>query len=140
MMSTKRNRPGTKVFLWIVLPLVLMVVMTMAAVSGGLDKNKEGDFLLSPRMTFNHYCSACHGIAGKGDGRYYATSLTPKPADLTAKRISERGDEYLFKWISRGSVAMGRSNLCPPWGRTIQENHIRGIIVYLRTLYQESND
>jgi hypothetical protein len=127
-------------FLRIVLPFVLVIGAHIASVDGGQGSDKRGDFLFSPKKTFQHYCSPCHGLTGEGDGRYYASGLTPKPADLTAKEISARDEAYLFKWISRGSAATGKSNLCPPWGKTIQEEHIRGIIAHLKTLSQESKD
>ncbi len=145
-METARKPSWGNCFLWSLLPLVLMVGANIASADGGQGrdsgqgKDKRGDFLLSPKKTFQHYCGPCHGLTGEGDGRYYAAALTPKPADLTAKEVSTRDDEYLFEWISRGSNAMGKSNLCPPWGRTIQEKQIRGIIAHMKALSTKNED
>lgn len=139
-METAKKPSRAKCFLLSVLPFVFMVGVNIASADGGQGRDKRGDFLLSPKKTFQHYCSPCHGLTGEGDGRYYAAGLTPKPADLTAKEKSTRVDEYLFKWISLGSAAMGKSNLCPPWGRTIQEKQIRGIIAHIKTLSRTNED
>lgn len=139
-MEAAKKPSGARCFVWIVLAVVFMIDVAMATGAVSQDNVERGDFLLSPGKTFVHYCSACHGTTGKGDGRYYAASLTPKPADLTAKEISARDDEYLFEWISRGSAAMGKSNLCPPWSKTIQEGHIRAIIDHIRTLAPGDED
>jgi cytochrome c553 len=139
-METAKKPSGARCFVWIVLVVVFMIDVTMATSAVSQDNAERGDFLFSPKKTFVHYCSPCHGPTGKGDGRYYAASLTPKPADLTAKEISARDDEYLFDWISRGSAAMGKSNLCPPWSKTMQERHIRAIIDYIKKLVPGDED
>ncbi len=139
-MQAVKKPSGAKCLVWVVLVVVLMIDVAMATVAVSQTNAKRGDFLLSPKQTFVHYCSPCHGPTGKGDGRYYATSLTAKPTDLTAKEISARDDEYLFEWISGGSAAMGKSNLCPPWSKTIQERNIRAIIDHIRTLAPGDED
>lgn len=139
-METTKKSSWSERFLGFVLPLVFMIGLIGALVNGGRAEDKRGDFLLSPEKTFQHYCGPCHGLTGKGDGRYYASGLTPRPADLTAKEISTRDDDYLFKWISDGAAAMGKSNLCPPWGKTIQEKHIRGIVAHLKALSEEDEN
>jgi cytochrome c553 len=99
----------------------------------GIDP--KGAFLLNPKTTFEHFCAACHGERGKGDGRYYPSDLDPRPRDFTdAEFMQSRTDEQLFTAINEGSAAVGRSNRCPPWGRTIGREKIKGIIAYLRSL------
>ena len=43
-------------------------------------------------------------------------------------------DDYLLNFISKGSAAMEKSELCPPWGNTLGEDRIKGLIAYLRGL------
>jgi hypothetical protein len=43
-------------------------------------------------------------------------------------------DDHLLNFISKGSAAMEKSDLCPPWGTTLEENQIKGIIAFLRSL------
>ncbi len=99
----------------------------------GIDP--KGAFLLNPITTFGHFCAPCHGETGTGDGRYYPSNLSPSPRDFTdAEFMKSRTDKQLFKAISEGSAAVGRSNRCPPWGRIIDKEKINAIIAYQRTL------
>jgi hypothetical protein len=43
-------------------------------------------------------------------------------------------DDYLLNFISKGSAEMEKSELCPPWGNTLGEDRIKGLIAYLRGL------
>ncbi len=99
----------------------------------GIDP--KGAFLFNSITTFGHFCAPCHGETGTGDGRYYPSDLSPSPRDFTdAEFMKNRMDKQLFKAISEGSAAVGRSNRCPPWGRIIDKENINEIIVYLRSL------
>lgn len=73
----------------------------------------------SGAVMFHEYCSACHGVSGKGDGPA-AGALNPKPADLTtfAKRrdgkfsVKEFEDKLNGALMARGH---GNSDM-PVWG------------------------
>ncbi|MDO8137685.1 MAG: cytochrome c, partial [Candidatus Brocadiales bacterium] len=77
------------------------------------------------------YCMVCHGERGAGDG-FNAFNLNPRPADLAA--VKKKGDEHLFNVISNGSASVGGTPLCPPWGKTLGEEHTRSLVAYLRTI------
>ncbi len=92
-------------------------------------------YLTSPRETFMYYCSPCHGKAANGKGIYFTVDLEPSPTDLTdVEYMAALTDDYLFNFISKGSAAMEKSELCPPWGNTLGEDRIKGLIAYLRGL------
>lgn len=91
----------------------------------------RGAFLSVPHEVFQHYCAHCHGESGQGEGRLWASELSPKPADLTA---SELDKEALIKFISQGSEASGYTNLCPPWGRTISSQNITRLAQHIFAL------
>ncbi len=93
------------------------------------------DFLASPKGIYLHYCAACHGDDGKGEGRLWSTELSPKPADLTVLR-ADKGT--LLKWIRDDPPAVAKSNLCPPWGRTIPPEKIERLAQYLLSLAGQS--
>jgi mono/diheme cytochrome c family protein len=85
------------------------------------------------KRLFNHYCYVCHGEAGDGSGQYYGFSLTPQPANFTDKAFMKSlTDETLFKVISEGSASVGKSNMCPPWGRTLDKEEIDCLVDYVR--------
>ena len=101
---------------------------------------------------FVRYCSACHGMEGRGDGPA-ASALDPPPADLT--RIAQRrGGRFpvaeITAFIDGRSVvpAHGRREM-PVWGERFGEivghdelgeavvrSHLRFLIAYLRSIQQ----
>ncbi|MBS1257239.1 MAG: hypothetical protein MAG551_00276 [Candidatus Scalindua arabica] len=92
-------------------------------------------YLTSPKETFIYYCSPCHGKGANGKGIYFTVDLEPTPRDLTdVEYMAALTDDYLLNFISKGSAAMEKSKLCPPWGNTLGEDRIKGLIAYLRGL------
>jgi mono/diheme cytochrome c family protein len=83
---------------------------------------------LTGKEYYETYCMVCHGEKGEGDG-FNAFNLNPRPTNLAIAQ--KQGDERLFKAISNGSVSVGRSPLCPPWGTTLRKDRIKSIIAYL---------
>ena len=84
---------------------------------------------------FMHYCSVCHGPLGRGDGQYYSDELPSRPADLTDQKAMELlSDDHLTLVISGGSVAVGKSPLCPPWGRVFSKDQVAELVTHLRKL------
>ncbi|MEK7241695.1 MAG: cytochrome c [Planctomycetota bacterium] len=98
-----------------------------------LEKATNGlsNIELVGRQYYEAYCMVCHGESGAGDG-FNAFNLNPRPADLAA--VKKKGDEHLFNVISNGSASVGGSPMCPPWGKTLGEEHTRSIVAYLHTL------
>ena len=91
----------------------------------------RGAFLATPEGVYRHYCAHCHGQEGKGNGRLWVTGLTPPPSDLTATRMDTA---TLSRFVAEGSAAFGRSNLCPPWGRTIPATERERLALYVVAL------
>ncbi len=87
------------------------------------------------KQMFEHFCGPCHGETGNGEGKNFASVLEPGPVDLTdADYMSTMGDDNIIRVISGGTASVGKSNLCPPWGKTFSENRIKGLAVYVRNL------
>lgn len=59
-----------------ILPIVSLVVLGACVLGQTAAKMPSGE------EDFANYCSACHGMSGKGDGEI-ANSLARRPADLT---------------------------------------------------------
>ncbi len=84
---------------------------------------------------YAHYCQACHGESGRGDGRFYASSLDATPADLTAPAFHKaRTDNQLHAAIAGGSRAVGKSDLCPAWGHTFSTEDVGYLVAHIRQL------
>lgn len=92
---------------------------------------------LSPVQTegkrfFTHYCVTCHGADGEGDGQN-AYNLDPKPP-VFRESLKAHPPSYWRQVIEGGTAAVGRSPLCPPWGRTLSSGQIDELGAYLEDL------
>ena len=122
-------------------PLALFVLALLAACTGSEDdlfvgrRDLEQHRAANGTRSFVTYCVPCHGDQGAGDGRFLAYALEPKPPDMGTHAFqAARSDDQLLRAITDGSRSVGRSNLCPPWGRTLPEEEIRYIVHLVRQL------
>jgi mono/diheme cytochrome c family protein len=84
------------------------------------------------RRLFGQYCATCHGERGQGDGQN-AYNLDPKPPDFL-QSLRSHAPSYWRQIIGGGSAAVGRSPLCPPWGRALSTREIDTLMAYLEAL------
>ena len=110
---------------------------TAAAADSAAAAAKEAGMpfeLKEGKRLFNHYCFECHGESGDGSGQYYGVSLTPQPANFTDKAFMKTlSDEVMTKSISEGSISVGKSNMCPPWGKSLDKEEIECLVAYIKT-------
>ncbi len=79
-------------------------------------------------------CLRCHGAQGRGDGPA-AQLLKTKPANWTdKKKMSGLSDAYLYKIISGGGGAVGKSTLMPGFKGKLNDSQIRDVISFIRSL------
>ncbi|KKO18754.1 MAG: hypothetical protein DCC43_04195 [Candidatus Brocadia sp.] len=115
--------------------LVFGVIGWFATANGAEVSPRDQIFLLSPKKTFDYYCSPCHGLKGKGDGTFFTIDLKPKPRNFTdLDYMKKRTDDQLIKSITDGSKSVDKSNLCPPWGKTLTDKKIKELVAYIRGL------
>jgi len=101
---------------------VLLFPLVVAAGQG--NNAPSGDFENMGHQFYVTYCSACHGMEGRGDGPV-ASDLRTRPADLTqiAKR---RGGQFPVADIAayidgRADVRAHGSRDMPVWGERFGE-------------------
>jgi mono/diheme cytochrome c family protein len=101
---------------------------------------------------FIQYCSACHGVEGRGDGPAASALQTP-PADLT--RIAQRRggyfpvDEIVAHIDGRSSMPAHGHREMPVWGErfgeivgrdalgeAVVQSHLQFLIEYLQAIQQ----
>ncbi|MFP6889411.1 MAG: c-type cytochrome [Nitrospinota bacterium] len=81
---------------------------------------------------FRHYCAACHGPGGRGDGPN-AQFLDPPPRDLTRRRYMRRITKGQIRRVIRdGGAGTGRSAFMPPFGKTISAGLIDELASYVK--------
>jgi mono/diheme cytochrome c family protein len=88
------------------------------------------DSIAAGKKVFDSQCAACHGPAGKGDGKM-AGELNPKPADLTDaswKHGSTDGEIYTL--IRDGAKDTGMK----AFGSKLTATQMWNVVNYIRTL------
>jgi mono/diheme cytochrome c family protein len=78
------------------------------------------------QVVYTQQCLACHGPAGKGDGKQ-APQLQVKPKDLSDPKIASQTDGALFWKITTGRKPM------PTFEKLISEDDRWNVINYTRT-------
>lgn len=84
------------------------------------------------KRVFAHYCATCHGAGGEGDGQN-AYNLDPRPPAF-GESLKAHPPSYWRQVIEGGTAAVGRSLLCPPWGRNLPSGQIDALGSYLEVL------
>ena len=84
---------------------------------------------------YKFYCAQCHGLTGKGDGPNVTKDFPVTPRDFTnAKEMSKLTDNYIRGIVMDGGPSQSKSPLMPPWGKTISDADVNGLIKHLRGL------
>ena len=77
-------------------------------------------------LKYEHYCQACHGAGGSGDGAV-GLKYNPQPMDLTLPYVQSQPDGQLFYTITHGGVVM------PGYRFALSQEDRWRIVRYLRT-------
>ncbi len=87
-----------------------------------------------------HYCAACHGNGGKGDG-FNAVNLEQQPPDFTdAEYMNLLTHEYLVQAISVGGQAINKSPLMPAWKNTLSPDDVERLAIYVNNFRAEPQE
>jgi mono/diheme cytochrome c family protein len=83
---------------------------------------------------YTMYCAVCHGESGRGDGPS-AASFASKPSNLTdGRRFNQLPEEFFVNVVLNGGPAEGLSPGMPPFRGNLNEEQIRQIVAYLRSM------
>lgn len=110
-----------------------------ASPSASIAPAKPGDESAKPaaRPAAELYatnCSSCHGPKGEGDGPLSA-GLVPKPArHADGAYMNALSNDHIFKVIKEGGTAVGKSATMAPWGPSMSDEEIHGLVAFLRSL------
>jgi mono/diheme cytochrome c family protein len=88
------------------------------------------------QRVFAQRCATCHGPTGRGDGQN-AYNLQPPPPDFQDS-LAGLSVEQRRAVIEGGTVALGRSSLCPPWGRSLGEEEVVALLAYMEVMEEPS--
>ncbi len=86
-------------------------------------------------QVFKFYCAQCHGLEGKGDGPNVGKEFPVDPRNFTKPDEMEKlSDADIKNVILDGGPSMSKSPMMPPWGKTLTEEDVDGLVKYLRKL------
>ena len=116
----------------IILSLAFFCVAT--AVGASPEKEKISPLANQGRVLFQHYCAACHGLSGDGDG-FNAEQLDKEPAELSNKKfVAKKNNSQIYRVIKFGGQGVRKSHLMPVFGHTLSEEEIWSLVAYVRYL------
>ncbi len=85
---------------------------------------------------FYTYCVWCHADATPA-GPSNRSNLTPMPPLLNdGDKLNGESDEYLQNMITLGGGALGKSEMMPPYGKTLTPEEIKSVIAFARAIAQ----
>jgi putative heme-binding domain-containing protein len=128
----------SKAMLRILANLLIFLILSWSWAVVTVGASPEGE-RMSPlasqgRPLFLHYCAACHGVSGDGDG-YNAEQLDKEPAELSDKKfIAKKKDSQIYRVIKFGGQGVKKSSLMPVFGYTLSEKEIWSLVAYVRHL------
>ena len=87
--------------------------------------------------TFKFYCAQCHGLTGDGKGINVTKDFPVTPrAFNNADEMNKLTDADLRNVIREGGPIASKSEMMPPWGKTLSDEDIEGLVMKLRALCQ----
>ncbi len=78
---------------------------------------------------FLRHCATCHGPQGRGDGQN-AYNLDPPPPDFKSS-LAKLPVADRRRVVEGGTASIGRSALCPPRRRTLDDDEIDALVAWL---------
>ena len=90
------------------------------------------------KRVFGQRCATCHGAEGRGDGQN-AYNLKPPPPDFQ-ESLGQLSVDDRRAVIEGGTAALGRSALCPPWGRTLGGDEVEALLAYMEVMEQPAEE
>lgn len=86
------------------------------------------------KRIFYSNCVWCHADVTPA-GPSNRSNVTPTPPLINdGNALNSLSDQFLRNIIAFGGSAMGKSTMMPPWGRTLTQEDIQGVIAYIRAV------
>jgi mono/diheme cytochrome c family protein len=104
-----------------------------AAIAVNKDVVLNGD-VAKGEATYKLYCALCHGDTGAGDGAG-AAALDPKPRKFSDKAVMDSvSDAEMVTVIKEGGPAIGKSMFMVSWKAVLNDEQVKDVATYIRTL------
>ena len=86
------------------------------------------------REIYELVCAICHGKAGNNEGVMTEQFMVTPVRHDNGAYMNQLSNDYLFKIISEGGTAVGKSPQMKPWREVYSPDQIWSVVAYLRTL------
>ncbi len=111
---------------------LIAAAFVFAGVSGISQAQAE-----DTEKVFQFYCAQCHGANGDGKGINVTEDFPVTPrAFNNAAEMNKLTDADLRNVIREGGPIASKSEMMPPWGKTLTDAEIDGLVKKLRDLCQ----
>lgn len=111
---------------------LIAAALVFAGISGISQAQAE-----DTEKVFQFYCAQCHGANGDGKGINVTKDFPVTPrAFNNADEMSKLSDADLRNVIREGGPIASKSEMMPPWGKTLTDDEIEGLVKKLRGLCQ----
>ena len=88
------------------------------------------------KRVFYHNCVWCHAdTTPAGPSNRYTVTPTP-PLANDGETCNALSDQFMQNIITLGGSALGKSAMMPPWGQTLTQEEIKGVITFMRAIAQ----
>ncbi|NOY16079.1 MAG: cytochrome c [Gammaproteobacteria bacterium] len=109
------------------LAVMIATLVSLTLLAGGTVQAAED------KQLFEFYCAQCHGLTGKGDGPNVTKDFKTDPRNFTSVADMEKlSDADIKNVVMDGGAAVSKSELMPPWGKTIAEADVDKLVAYVR--------
>lgn len=111
-----------------------LILLTSIMVLTGLFVPQSVQAASGPEL-FKFYCAQCHGLKGKGDGPNVTQDFKTDPRDFTkAKEMVKLSDADIRNVVLDGGPSVSKSELMPPWSKTLSNGDVDKLVKHLRKL------
>ena len=129
LISSNTNGKGGQVMSR--LSIMAAMIFGMSLLVGGSAHAEEA------KQLYDFYCAQCHGFEGKGDGPNVTDDFKTDPRNFTnVEEMQKLKKADVVTVITDGGGAISKSELMPPWGKTIAKGDIDKIAAYVWKLCQ----
>jgi mono/diheme cytochrome c family protein len=94
----------------------------------------EASLIAAGSKSYQTFCAACHGATGDAQTPIGQALSPPPTRHDNGEYMGALTDDYIFKVIKEGGMAVGKSPMMAPWGGSLSDEQIREVVAFIRTL------
>jgi mono/diheme cytochrome c family protein len=94
----------------------------------------EASLIAAGGKSYQTFCATCHGATGDAQTPIGQALSPPPTRHDDGDYMGTLTDDYIFKVIKEGGLAVGKSPMMAPWGGSLSDEQIRALVAFIRTL------